>query len=136
MVLDSDMDDASPMQVTIGEYFKHPGYKDPSKYNDIALFKLENAITFNQYIRPACLPEYYKPKTANAIVTGWGATEYKGEGSQSLLKVVLEVYNHDECDRTYLNDRNDAFADGIRDDTQWCAGSHTQKKDTCQVCLQ
>lgn len=134
-MIDNDQDDADPIQLKIIERIKHPNYKLPSKYHDIALFKLERRITFNQYIRPACLPEYNEPQTANVIASGWGLTDYKGISSKNLLKVVLEVYTHDECNITYVNDINRALVDGIRDESQLCAGSHTERKDTCQVSL-
>lgn len=132
--LDSDEENASPIDFNISERIRHPDYILPAKYNDIALIKLDRPVTFNQFVRPACLPEDFNPKTARGIASGFGATRVRGPGSRQLRKVVLEFYNQAECNQSYANDINRSLPKGIID-TQMCAGSHTERRDTCQVCL-
>lgn len=50
----------------------HPEYIDNGFVNDIALVRLERAVTFSDHIRPVCLPA--KPVMTDTIcfVTGWG----------------------------------------------------------------
>lgn len=131
--IDNDRDDSQPIQVNITERIKHPDYKVPSKYNDIALLRLAEKIKFNSYVRPACLANTFEPPTKKAVATGWGLTEYSGKPSKRLLKVILELYTHSECNQTYSNDINRALLNGIIHEQQVCAGSHDFARDTCQV---
>lgn len=133
MVIDDDRDDSQPIDVNIVERIKHPDYKSQSKYNDIALLRLESQIKFNKYVRPACLPTSYNPITTNAIATGWGVTEYQGSQSKSLMRVILELYSIQECNSTFGRLINRQLKDGILEATQMCAGSHIDRRDTCQV---
>lgn len=133
-MINSETDDASPIEIEIVEHIKHPEFKLPSKYNDIALLKLMHPVKFSQYIRPACLPETFYPQTQRAIATGWGLTEFRGKSSDSLMKVVLDLYGNQECNATYINHINRALEKGIVEKTQLCAGSRLEQKDTCQVC--
>lgn len=131
--IDNERDDSQPIQVNISERIKHPNYKIPSKYHDIALLRLAQKVQLNAYIRPACLADTFQPTTAKAVATGWGLTQFSGKPSKRLLKVVLELYTHEECNQTYSNDINRALKDGIIHEQQVCAGSHEHERDTCQV---
>lgn len=63
-----------------------------------------------------------------------GRTDYRGSTSEVLMKVVLELFTEDECNATYLDAaRTTQLRYGILPAQQFCAGSHTEKKDTCQV---
>lgn len=71
-------DDAKPQDIRIIERIKHPMYKPPSEYHDIALLKLEIDVQFDAWIRPSCLP-YSLPDTGNddkATATGWGLVDW------------------------------------------------------------
>ena len=58
------------------EAIKHPDYKLPSKYNDIALLKLDKPLELNADVRPACLETEPQPPGKFAIATGFGKTSY------------------------------------------------------------
>lgn len=135
-ILDRTDDDAQPLQVNIAEIIIHPQFKASSKYYDICLLRLERNIRFNQYMRPACLPDTFSTNTHKAIVAGWGKTGYRDGASNVLMKVVLELFTQRECTEAYQKEsRGTQLAQGIVEETQFCAGSHTEKKDACQVCL-
>lgn len=112
------------------ESIKHPDYKPPSKYHDIAILKLDKDAVLSPYVRPACLST--KPRVANkfSVASGWGNTDYGGEVSEDLLKVTLEIFSNSECDQHY--DRNRNLQNGIVE-TQLCAGSRNDSRDACQV---
>lgn len=123
-----------PFQIEIAEKIPHPRFKSSARYYDIALVRMSIRITFNQFMRPACLPETYNTVVHNAIASGWGRTDYSGSTSQVLMKVVLELFTEDECNATYLDaSRTTQLRFGILTEQQFCAGSHTEKTDTCQV---
>lgn len=125
-----------PFRVDIAEKIPHPQFKRPAKYYDIALIRMAIRVTFSQFMRPACLPETYTPVVEHAIACGWGKTDYRGPGSNILMKVVLELFSEDECNVTYHDHvRTSQLKYGILPAQQFCAGSHTEKKDTCQVSI-
>lgn len=132
--IENDHDEAQPQDFTVKERFRHPDFKAPSQYNDIALLKLNRKARLNNYVRPVCLETRptvtfsYKP-----TATGWGKTAFLGDTSTALLKVALEYFTHAECDEAYKSNRGIRLRNGIVDSSQVCAGSHKESKDTCQV---
>lgn len=128
----STADDAQPRQYRIVERIKHNGFKLPSKYNDIALVKMDGPVQFNNYIRPACLPQSRRIETKHVIASGWGRLNYNSDVSEHLQKVVLEIFTQHECNQSYFNEGRQ-LRRGIDDEIQLCAGSHIDGKDTCQV---
>lgn len=133
-IIDKTDDDAQPVQINVAENIRHPQFKKSAKYYDIALIRLEHKVTFNQYRRPACLPDTFDTNTKKAIASGWGRTGNRDAASNVLMKVVLELFSNQECNDAYRNEaRSSQLKQGILDDHQFCAGSHTEKKDTCQV---
>lgn len=134
-VIDRNDDDAQPVLFNVLDRITHERYKNSRKYYDIALLRLDRKVIFNQYIRPACLPDSFEVDVRNkAIASGWGRTQYRGQPSQILMKVTLDVFTSNECKEAYrLESRNSQLNKGIIDETQFCAGSYTEKKDTCQV---
>lgn len=124
-----------PFQIEISETFAHPQYERLVKYYDIGLIRIPVRIAFTRFIRPACLPDSYETGTRFAVAAGWGRTEFQGPTSKVLLKVTLELYNERECNASYADvARTTQLHNGIIPSQQFCAGSHTQRRDTCQVC--
>lgn len=127
-------DNAAVVDIDVERAIPHPAYKKTEKYNDIGLIQMARSVEFNQYIRPACLPEMYSTGTEKAIATGWGRTDYRSQGSEILMKVVLELYSDDECRQLYYAESHSSqLKNGIDVQTQFCAGSRIAKKDVCQV---
>lgn len=125
-----------PLQVEIAEKIPHPQFKRSAKYYDIALLKMALRITLSPYIRPACLPERLQYQNEHAVASGWGRTDYHSSTSQVLMKVTLELFTERECNATYADAaRTNQLRFGIIPAQQFCAGSHTEKKDTCQVIM-
>lgn len=81
---------SKPTRYEIIESITHPDYKDNSFYNNIALFRLNKDVEFNEYIRPICLhTEHQIPKTY-AIATGWGRIK---SGKYFYLLSTWAIYN-------------------------------------------
>jgi len=78
-------DNAMPQTIAIKERIKHPDYKRPSGYHDIAILRLKEEANYNAYVRPACLPVDWPDVGQNdkAVATGWGLVDWgkivKGE---------------------------------------------------------
>lgn len=131
LVINQEEDDAMPKQILVSEKILHPDYKQKSKYNDIALLKLETEVMFNPYIRPACLPTSNNDDIKHFIATGWGKTGHLLKPSQILLKVSLELFDYNECKQMYSSYIGRHFQNGIVKRIQMCVGSKTDQKDTC-----
>ncbi|XP_026483173.2 serine protease snake-like [Vanessa tameamea] len=125
-------DGASPVDIPIKTVHKHPSYKSPGKYNDIALFELNSDVDFESAIRPACLwTKFDFPGHTKAVATGWGVTSARNrETSKELQKVSLTLLENDHCD-VLLNDTHNRHWAGFVD-SQMCAGELRGGKDTCQ----
>jgi len=81
----------------------HPHYGDGRTFNnDFALLKLMEAVDFELHrnIRPICLPKDPKKtyEGENAIVSGWGKTEYEEtKASDVLLERNVTVMSNERC---------------------------------------
>ncbi|XP_031842856.1 serine protease snk isoform X2 [Nomia melanderi] len=119
------------ISTTINETVRHPEYKPPSLYNDIALIKLNKVIQFNNRIKPACLYETYERVPAKAWISGWGNLEFLGESSNTLQKAELEIIDNIKCALRHTDSLR--LPNGITPD-MICAGAPSEKwsKDTCQ----
>uniref|UniRef100_A0A182VXJ8 Peptidase S1 domain-containing protein n=1 Tax=Anopheles minimus TaxID=112268 RepID=A0A182VXJ8_9DIPT len=138
--------DQEPVIVRLGEYDtlaesdneynseissirRHPNYKSGRSYDDIALVKLKYPVLLSKQIRPACLWETEERKFKRFIATGFGFNESFGHLSSVMMKVQLDEFNTDDCDRTFKGDRR--VRNGLQDG-QLCVGSIVQGRDTCQ----
>lgn len=74
------------VEFEIIERFDHPGYKSPSWYHDLALYKLSGEVQLNEYIRPICLQTDHQFPNTFALATGWGRTDW-GEFHHSYQKM-------------------------------------------------
>lgn len=74
--LESNTEDARPTDFVIVDRIVHPEYNPPAVYHDIALFRLEEAVKFNDYYRPICLHDGNKLLNRHLIASGWGALGY------------------------------------------------------------
>ncbi|XP_053210938.1 trypsin-1-like isoform X2 [Panonychus citri] len=130
----------STIKLKVDEIKLHPDYDKYQFYNDIALIKLTDKLTFNETIRPICLPFDYavsQPKSASSqysetvTISGWGFTEFNGERSRVLLKADLNLMPREMCNKTYSRLASRKISRGITDDFI-CAGTADGKKDACQ----
>ena len=62
--------------VKIEKIVLHPN----SEFN-AAIVKLVHPLTFNNYVKPACLPEQYFQPDEIAIISGWGHPRSESEGN-------------------------------------------------------
>ncbi|CAK9807636.1 Serine protease snake [Anthophora quadrimaculata] len=117
---------------TINKILRHPNYKPPTMYADIALIKLNTVIAFNKDIRPACLYQQYDTLPTQAWVSGWGVTEFGDEeNSDQLQKALLDVVDNVAC--AIRHNQSSVIPYGITP-SMVCAGDPHGgwTKDTCQ----
>ncbi|KAG7200888.1 hypothetical protein KM043_003251 [Ampulex compressa] len=112
---------------------KHPDYKVPIRYHDIALLKLDEPLMLNPRVRPACLEVQAQPPGKTAIASGFGKTSYAARaGSDDLMKVQLNYISEDECRKSFGPDIGDRHMPQGLIENMLCAGIMEGGKDTCQ----
>uniref|UniRef100_A0A8C0JBY0 Peptidase S1 domain-containing protein n=1 Tax=Chelonoidis abingdonii TaxID=106734 RepID=A0A8C0JBY0_CHEAB len=101
---------------------------------DIALVELETPVSFNEVIRPICLPasSVEFPAGMECWVTGWGNTHLTAP--KTLQEVQVPLIDRDTCNSlfntgSYPDDPKEI--DPIKQD-MICAGYPQGEKDACQ----
>lgn len=88
----------TPVDYLISEIIPHPQYdpKNPSKHHDLALLRLKDSVSYNDFVKPICLPtkEFNKGFTPGVVhtVCGWGKTDICMShflSSSSLLLIIF-----------------------------------------------
>ncbi|XP_050511896.1 phenoloxidase-activating factor 1 isoform X1 [Diabrotica virgifera virgifera] len=98
---------------------------DRTSPNDIAVLRLNQRITYTDFIRPICLPEPNEGSTIDDYLTtaGWGLTEH--DATNVKLKVDLPFRTRDDCMTAFRSAR-------LRlTEAQICAGGE-DGKDSCK----
>jgi secreted trypsin-like serine protease len=132
----TDLEDTNHrQQLEVEERIPYPEYKLISHYHDIGLLRLKRSAKLDSFTVPACLYRNHDIEAEKAIATGWGDTTSEGSGSNNLLKVTLDLFDHATCNESYKNYSAKRLKTGIIDDIQVCAGSLDEKKDTCRVSM-
>lgn len=116
--------DNSPRNFDVIEIKMHERYNTNTQENDIALAKLDRVVTFNQFIKPVCLPPPGKSFAGTrGYVTGWGTIYSNGPVSNVIQEVIVPVWQQNECSAAYPN----KIYPGMM-----CAGTKEGGKDSCQ----
>ncbi|XP_039207963.1 transmembrane protease serine 12-like isoform X2 [Crotalus tigris] len=105
----------------------HSHFKKETYENDIALFKLQNPITFNDYIQPICLlPSHlFLGNDTPCYITGWGSAHEEGEKIYILQEAQVDIIPQNICNRY------DWYGGAITMN-MFCAGSEGGAVDSCQ----
>nr|XP_012215619.1 PREDICTED: trypsin-1-like [Linepithema humile] len=92
--------------------------------NDIALIRLKDPVTFDENVRPACLPHKGTDYTEhNVKVTGWGRVTTSGGASKFLRQATLKVMSWAACRNTSFGDHlTESMLCAYRDDIDACQG--------------
>ncbi|NWI99335.1 TMPSC protease, partial [Crypturellus undulatus] len=107
----------------------HPKFRKETFENDIALFKLDSSVRYNDYIQPICLPSahlYLSFDNGTACyISGWGRLAEKGKTSNVLQEAQVDIIPFDSCNAF------DSYGGMINRD-MICAGSEFGGIDSCQ----
>ncbi|XP_028981955.1 ovochymase-2-like [Diachasma alloeum] len=108
---------------SVERMIKHLEYNADNNYADIMLMRLNMRVTFNEFVRPICLPPFepfvrtrklYRGKSVTAV--GWGLAD-TGEEVCLPREVKLEIFRDEDCD--------------VKVETLICAGTYGNGKDSC-----
>ncbi|XP_041477083.1 uncharacterized protein LOC121425150 [Lytechinus variegatus] len=112
------------------QIIKHPNFNEQTYDSDIALIKLQQPVTYTDYIIPLCLPSELRAEEllkagTRGFVTGWGNTEEAGDYSRYLRRVRLTIASMQDCGRSHID---------IITNNMFCAdgGRKADERDACQ----
>merc|ERR1712142_57398 len=93
------------VEITSFNGWYHPQWDPNTLSNDIALIELPSPITFNDYIKPSCLPSVGDTADPNELVTctGWGKPSDSAGGISPVLRMVEDrpIITNSECNAIY-----------------------------------
>ena len=87
--------------------------------NDVALLEVYKPFKFSKQRNRVVMFEAGEKihEDSEALISGWGTTEFNGELSPILLQVEVAVIKKEECDKAYgrseIRPREDAFCAGL-----------------------
>jgi len=98
---------SEPHRVEITSYngWTHPNWDHNTLANDIALIELPSPISFNDYIRPSCMPMAGDSADVGEMVTctGWGKPSDSAGGISPVLRMVEDrpIISNSDCNAIY-----------------------------------
>ncbi|XP_072947073.1 uncharacterized protein [Epargyreus clarus] len=125
----SYLNDPKAIVKKISTVIRHPKYKKPEAYYDLAILKMASTVSFSDKVKPACLGVPPQPDRP-ILATGWGRTEFGESQSEELRSVSLPIWRMDDCYRILGSSRK--LPQGPSSESQICAGERRGGKDTCQ----
>ena len=80
---------------TIKELILHPKYKNNGFHYDLALIRVNGTATFNDRVKPACLPGQNTSfgNGTQCYITGWGLLKEFGQGPAVRILFLLLAQN-------------------------------------------
>uniref|UniRef100_H3AL84 Ovochymase 2 n=1 Tax=Latimeria chalumnae TaxID=7897 RepID=H3AL84_LATCH len=83
----------------------HPNYNTSTLDYDIVLLQLNEPLQYNDYVRPACLPEKNEEIQPSHLcaATGWGAVEENGKPASKLQQLEVPIILSEECNKYYAS---------------------------------
>lgn len=111
----------------VQKIIKHKDFDTRTNNYDIALLKLDTPLTFNNKVRPVCLPNVDLNLSANrqAWITGWGALQSTGPTPKIMNQAKVTIYSRATCNAPEV-------LNGEVTKAMFCAGSLEGGVDSCQ----
>lgn len=110
------------------EIHKHQDYSVAAVFDqDIAVLKLDKALTYNDKVRPLCLNTKTLNVNQRCVVTGFGRTVERGFNSVYLRQATVPIVSRKVCAKAY----NSSISRRKVTDNMICAGFAKGGIDAC-----
>merc|ERR1712088_641926 len=117
--------DGSAQTAFVESITLHENYNNNAINNDVAILKLKTPLTFNDKVKPACLPAATLSPSGIAVASGWGLIGQEPDvGTLDLMYVAKPVIPNTQC-------RNTFWAPSQITDQMICAGDADGGESTC-----
>jgi len=98
--------EGSEQEIAVQAAFVHPKYNGNTVDNDIALVKLVQPLTFDDYVQPACLPALANEDADYAegellTISGWGSTRQALRAPSTLQVAAVPMISQKDCEDAY-----------------------------------
>lgn len=102
----------TPKELAVDAFILHNDYNNTAAtpfFNDIALLRLKKKITYEQFIRPICLPpakgdipreSTFYNASEPAVVIGWGSEKKNGNSADQLKQLMKNIGSDEDCRKT------------------------------------
>ncbi|XP_070533261.1 atrial natriuretic peptide-converting enzyme-like isoform X2 [Ptychodera flava] len=124
-------DQVTRQQKNIKAFYIHPRYHFQTFENDVAILELQEPVTYNDHVRPACIAPSemtVRPGTLCEIA-GWGHTlEDADEAPADLQEAKIPIVSNSQCEQ-FLSEVPSILK---LHDGMVCAGYSHGGTDTCQ----
>lgn len=107
----------------------HPQYESDSLNYDIALYKLYEEVIFDAYMIPICLPQT-DHRQENVLESHWDTQRFKEIDNEPMRKNSLRIIEENQCHNAFRSE--DRVTSGIKYDSNVCATSHLERRDSCR----
>ncbi|XP_061649632.1 transmembrane protease serine 3 [Phyllopteryx taeniolatus] len=113
--------------IAVEQIIHHVRYHPKGLDYDIALVKLSEPLVFNGFVEPICLPNFGEEFDEGTMcwISGWGATEDKGQTSVVLHSAMVPLLSTKTCNQPQVYQ-------GFISRWMICAGYLEGGKDSCQ----
>lgn len=125
----ADLDAIRENVAFVTKVIPHENYSPANQYeNDIALLKLFQPLTFDEFTNQVKLPQQGQdtPGDSAATLIGWGRNASEGIIQLRLQKVNLRVYSDEECQSIHTSPVHSSNI---------CAGVLGGGQGQCSVCV-
>jgi serine protease 56 len=117
-------DGAQPIDVPVAWKIAHDRFDPKTVSNDIGMVKLKQAVTFDNKIRPICLP-FREPLLSRDLtdyqpfIAGWGAMSFNGPSAKVLQQAQIPILPMSECTKNYkVSFPNQVFDDRVSENAR------------------
>jgi len=120
--------DSSAQTAYVESITLHESYNPVTLNNDIAILKLKTALTFNEKVRPACLPDASFNPEGIAVASGWGLIgQFPSVSPLNLHYVTKPVITNDKCTQPNTSWPSEWITAGMI-----CAGDEDGGESACR----
>jgi len=96
-----NQNEGSEQTRSVAQIIRHPNYNSNTLANDIAVWRVNQAFEFNQFVAAANVAPPGFQSAANVDVAGWGTLQSGGSLPNVLMRVNVPMVSDASCKQSY-----------------------------------